>query len=239
LQNRVLITGAGRRVGLYLAQQLQLAGYSVVAHYRTETDGVQALRQLGVETIQGSFESKEAILAFASAVKSRFNSFRAIIHNASSFYVADENLNQAADQYEQFFLVHMMAPYLINETLRPLLESEDDNPCDIIHITDINAENPTALFDIYCSTKAGLHNLTLSLAKKYAPDVKVNAVAPGPVLFAEMHTGEVKAQTLSETLLQREGGLEPVYLAVKSILDNPFLTGISLPVDGGRRLSKR
>jgi dihydromonapterin reductase/dihydrofolate reductase len=54
-----------------------------------------------------------------------------------------------------------------------------------------------------------------------------------------MHTGEVKAQTLSETLLQREGGLEPVYLAVKSILDNPFLTGISLPVDGGRRLSKR
>lgn len=67
----------------------------------------------------------------------------------------------------------------------------------------------------------------------------MNAIAPGPVLFADMHTGEVKQQTLSETLLQREGGADAVYLAVKSVLDNPFITGVSLPVDGGRRLSKR
>lgn len=239
MQNRVLITGAGRRVGLYLAQQLQQAGYLVVAHYRTETEGVQALRELGVETIQGTFDSKAAILRFADEVKTRYDSFSAVIHNASSFYVADDDLAQAADQYEQFFLVHMMAPYLINETLRPMLKGADDKPADIIHITDINAENPTSDFDVYCSTKAGLHNLTLSLAKKYAPDVKVNAIAPGPVLFSDKHTGEVKAQTLSETLLQCEGGMEPVYLAVKSVLDNPFLTGVSLPVDGGRRLSKR
>lgn len=239
MQNKVLITGANRRVGLHLAQRLHDAGFSVLAHYRTETDGVQALREKGIATIQAAFDSKEAILDFVDRLTAEYQGFRAVIHNASSFFKASEDLVVAATQYEQFFNVHMLAPYLINEALRSRLQGDDDDPADIIHITDINAENPTALFDIYGTTKAGLHNLTLALAKKYAPKIKVNAIAPGPVLFADMHTGEVKQQTLSETLLQREGGADAVYLAVKSVLDNPFITGVSLPVDGGRRLSKR
>ena len=120
-----------------------------------------------------------------------------------------------------------------------MLIGEDGEAADIIHITDINVENPTPRFDIYGATKAGLHNMTLALAKKLAPKIKVNAVAPGPVLFTEMHSGEVKQQILAETLLGKEGGAEPVYLAVKSLLNNPFITGSSIPVDGGRRLSKR
>lgn len=77
------------------------------------------------------------------------------------------------------------------------------------------------------------------LAKKYAPTIKVNAVAPGPVLFTESHSDEVRQQMMSETPLGCEGGAEPVFLAVRSLLDNPFLTGVSIAVDGGRRLSKR
>lgn len=119
------------------------------------------------------------------------------------------------------------------------MRGDDDNPADIIHITDINAENPTPDFDIYGTTKAGLHNMTLALAKKFAPEIKVNAVAPGPVLFTASHSDAVKQQMMAETPLAREGGAEPVYLAIRSILENPFLTGISIPVDGGRRLSKR
>jgi dihydromonapterin reductase/dihydrofolate reductase len=133
----------------------------------------------------------------------------------------------------------MMAPFLINQSLQPLLKGDSGSPADIIHITDINVENPTPRFDIYGTTKAGLHNMMLVMAKKLAPTIKVNAVAPGPVLFTTQHSDQVKQQMLDETPLAKEGGAEPVYLAVKSLLDNPFITGASIPVDGGRRLSKR
>lgn len=239
MQKKVLVTGSGRRVGLHLAKRLHQDGYSVLAHYRSETEGVQELRNLGIETVQADLDNREAILDFVSRLRQHYRSLRAIIHNASSFTPTDEDLARAAEQYEQFFFVHMMAPFLINQGLHDRLQGEDGQPADIIHITDINVENPTPRFDIYGTTKAGLHNMTLALAKKYAPNIKVNAVAPGPVLFTESHSEEVRQAMLAETPLACEGGAEPVYLAVNSILNNPFLTGVSIPVDGGRRLSKR
>ena len=239
MQKKVLVTGTSRRVGLHLAMRLHQDGYSVLAHYRSETDGVQNLKALGIDTIRADFDSRESILDFVTRLRHQYGSFRAIVHNASSFTVTDEELARAALQYEQFFYVHMMAPFLINQGLHDRLQGDDGDPADIIHITDINVENPTPDFDIYGTTKAGLHNMMLALAKKYAPEVKVNAIAPGPVLFTESHSDEVRQQMMAETPLAREGGAEPVYLALKSLLTNPFLTGVSIPVDGGRRLSKR
>lgn len=238
LKNAVLVTGAGRRIGFHIAKRLHQDGYTVIAHYRTHTPEIQTLSEIGVKTIQAEFSNSEAILQFVQALQSDCNSFRAVIHNASSFAPTSEDLTTAAQQYEQFFNVHMMAPYLINQSLQPLLQGEQGAPADIIHITDINVENPTPQFDIYGTTKAGLDNMTRALAKKYAPTIKVNAVAPGPVLFTQQHSEQVKQQMLAETLLAKEGGAESVYLAVKSLLDNPFITGASIPVDGGRRLSK-
>ncbi|MCL4137105.1 UNVERIFIED_CONTAM: hypothetical protein GTU68_062284 [Idotea baltica] len=239
LENAVVVTGAGRRVGYHIAQRLHQDGYTVIAHYRTATPEIQALTELGIKTIQADLSDSEAILAFVEQLKSHCQRFRAIIHNASAFEPTSTDLEQAALQYQQFFTVHMMAPFLINQSLQALLVGEGNDPADIIHITDINVENPTAAFDIYGTTKAGLHNMTLAMAKKFGPEVKVNAVAPGPVLFTPMHSEAAKAAMLDETLLKKEGGAEPVYLAIKSILTNPFLTACSIPVDGGRRLSKR
>jgi len=238
LKKAILVTGAGRRVGFHLAKRLHENGQTVIAHYRTATAEIQVLHDLGIETIQADFDNSTAIIQFIDALKQRCDDFRAVIHNASSFARTEANLSQAAAQYEQFFNVHMMAPFLINKALEPLLIS-DDELGDIIHITDINAENPTVGFDIYGTTKAGLHNMMLVMAKEFAPRIKVNAVAPGPVLFTKLHSEEVIEKMLDETLLAKEGGAEPVYLAVQSLLDNPFITGVSLAVDGGRRLSKR
>lgn len=239
LENAILVTGTGRRIGYHIAKRLVEDGRHVIAHYRTYTDQIQALEKQGVVTIQADLVNTAAILAFVQALQLKCVSLRAIIHNASSFEPTTSDIEAAAQQYEQFFYIHMMAPFLINKGLHSLLQGEGDNPADIIHITDINVENPTPDFDIYGTTKAGLHNMTLALAKKYAPAIKVNAVAPGPVLFTDLHSAEVKNKMLAETPLAKEGGAEPVYLAVKSLLDNPFITGVSLPVDGGRRLSKR
>jgi dihydromonapterin reductase/dihydrofolate reductase len=239
IKQAVLVTGTGRRVGHHLALRLHQSGYKVVAHYRSRTAEVEALEQLGVCTIQADFVNSESILKFVTSLKQLCESFRAVIHNASSFSPTSDDLTEAAAQYEQFFNVHMMAPFLINQSLQPLLKGDSGSPADIIHITDINVENPTPRFDIYGTTKAGLHNMMLVMAKKLAPTIKVNAVAPGPVLFTTQHSDQVKQQMLDETPLAKEGGAEPVYLAVKSLLDNPFITGASIPVDGGRRLSKR
>ncbi|PHS27195.1 MAG: short-chain dehydrogenase [Methylophaga sp.] len=239
LENAILVTGAGRRIGYHIAKRLHEDGQCVIAHYRTQTDQIQALADLGVKTIQADLATTPAILKFVQALKSQCTSLRAVVHNASSFEATATDLEEVAQQYEQFFYIHMMAPFLINQGLQSLLRGEGEDPADIIHITDINVENPTPEFDIYGTTKAGLHNMTMALAKKYAPTIKVNAVAPGPVLFTDLHSAETKNRMLAETPLAREGGAEPVYLAVKSLLDNPFITGVSLPVDGGRRLSKR
>ena len=238
LKDVVLVTGAGRRVGFHLAQRLHQDGYTVLAQFRTQTEESEQLKQLGIVLIQADFASTEQIISFIEQVKNQCESIRGIIHNASSFEPTSDDLFEAAQQYEQFFNVHMKAPFLINETLTPLM-SNIESLKDIVHITDINAENPSEKFDIYCTTKAGLHNLTLAQAKKFAPDIKVNAIAPGPVMFSHLHSDEVIQQTLDETLLAKEGGAEPVYQALKSILDNPFMTGASIPVDGGRRLAKR
>ena len=231
----MLVSGAGRRVGFHIAQRLHQDGYNVVAHYRTATNEIQVLSELGIKCLQADFSSTENIFHFIELVKANCKSLRAIIHNASCFSPTDDDLSIAAEQYHAFFYAHMMAPFLINESLRDRMNGKE---ADIVHITDINVENPTPRFDIYGTTKAGLHNLTLAQAKKFAPQIKVNAVAPGPVLFTEQHDDMVRQQMLSETPLAREGGAEPVYLAIRSLLTNSFLTGVSIPVDGGRRLSK-
>jgi dihydromonapterin reductase/dihydrofolate reductase len=239
LENIVLITGCGRRVGFHLAQRLKQQGYNVLAQYRTHTDEVDRLTDMGVQVIQADLVDTQHILRFIEQVKTQCHSIRAIIHNASSFSPTEDSLEAAAAQYDAFYTVHMKAPYLINQALHSIMKGDKDLPADIIHITDINVENPTPKFDIYGTTKAGLHNMMLVLAKKFAPQIKVNAVAPGPVMFTPLHSQQVIDTMLSETPLAKEGGPEPVYLAVKSILDNPFMTGVSIAVDGGRRLSKR
>lgn len=239
LKNAILVTGAGSRIGYHIAKRLHEDDQSVIAHYRAHTDQIQALADLGVKIIQADFANSSAILEFVQALKSQCTKLRGVIHNASSFEPTSASLEEAAQQYERFFYIHMMAPFLINQGLQSIIKGEGDDPADIIHITDINVENPTPRFDIYGTTKAGLHNMTLVLAKKYAPAIKVNAVAPGPILFTKQHCAETQKRILQETPLAKEGGAESVYLAVKSVLDNPFITGISLPVDGGRRLSKR
>ncbi|MCX4189719.1 SDR family oxidoreductase [Methylophaga sp. OBS3] len=239
MQNPVLVTGCSRRVGFHIAKRLHEDGYRVLAHYRTDTDDVEALRQLGISVIQADFSDAAAILTFVQSLKTRFPAYRAVIHNASSFTPTESDLSLAAEQYQGFFNVHMLAPFLINQGIAEQLQGENGDPADIVHITDINVENPTPNFDSYGTTKAGLQNMTLALAKKLAPRVKVNSVAPGPVLFTESHSEAVRQAMLSETPLAREGGAEPVYLAIRSLLQNPFMTGVSIPVDGGRRLSKK
>jgi len=236
-KNTVLITGAGKRIGLHLAQQFIAQGDDVIVHYHQQAEATLALEKQGVLCIHADFCDTASVQKLIEKIHGSTTKLRAIIHNASAFEKTAEQLPQALQQFEQFFRVHMLASYQISTALVPLLQASDTEHSDIVQISDIYADNPNPLFDLYCASKAGAQNLALSLAKRYAPKIKVNIVQPGPILFKEWHSAAVKQQVLDETLLKKEGGADAISLAVMAILNNPYQTGSVIAVDGGRRLT--
>lgn len=126
---------------------------------------------------------------------------------------------------------------LINEGLFELLSATGDDP-NVIHITDIFAERPDPQYRTYTAAKAGLDNLALSYAQLWAPTVRVNRLQPGPILFLPEHSEEHKRKVLANTLLQREGGLQPVLDAIHLLINNAYMTGAVIKVDGGRFLAQ-
>ncbi len=231
----ILITGAGRRIGAHIARRLLENGQPVLAHYRTKTDELSALEKLGADTLAADFADAAGVSAFARAVRQRHPQLRAIIHNASSYGPTVTGSQPAAQQFLEFFNIHMLTPFLLNRELAPCLQAGGESATDIIHITDIYADNPVPDYDIYCATKAGLQNLALSAAKQLAPKVKVNVIQPGPIAFPKWHDAAQTHNILQQTPLARAGGAEVIYQAVRSILDNDFMTGAIVSVDGGRR----
>jgi len=232
----ILITGAGRRVGYALAERCLSLGQKVIAHYHQASEELSHLAQLGAHTLQADFNDRHSVQQMLAEIAELTPDLRAIIHNASAFSPSSQDSVQALAQLDQFYQIHVASPWQINSALTPQLMAYD-GIADIVHITDIYADNPNPMFDVYCASKAALQNLSLSFAKKLAPKVKVNVIQPGPILFKEWHSEAAKKAVLDETLLKFEAGPEPIIKAVLSVLDNPYQTGAVIAVDGGRRLT--
>lgn len=237
LNNAVLITGAGRRIGLALARHFLSVGRPVIAHYYTPTSEVDELRRAGVPCFAADLADAGAVRTLAETVTRTAGSLRAIVHNASAFGPTAAAVDDALQQMDLFYALHMRAPYALTAALAPQLRLCMEEHADAVFITDIYAERPSPAFDVYCASKAGMQNLALSFAKALAPKVKVNVVQPGPVLFKDWHGEDVRRRVLDQTLLGREGGAEPIVRSVAAILDNPYQTGSVIAVDGGRRLA--
>lgn len=231
------VTGAGRRLGYELCRYWLAQGWQVIAHYRSESADIETLRSLGAITLQADFEDDASVLSLIAQIKAQVPYLDLVVHNASCFYRESDDLEANLRAMDAFYRVHMKAPYALNIGLEPLLRATPHEHADVIHITDIFADRPNAMFTAYCSSKAGLANLSLSFAKRFAPKIKVNSIQPGPVKFLDSHTEAAKAAVLRETLLGREGGFEPVVQMVAAIVGNPFLTGAAYKVDGGRSLA--
>lgn len=228
----ILITGASQRIGLYCALRLLDAGQPVIASYRHEKPGVAQLRERGATCLQADFADQAGILAFIEQVQAHTDSLRAIIHNASDWVT--ENPGHEAEAFRQLFSVHMLAPYLINLHCAYLLERSQ--PADIIHLSDDVARKGSANRIAYSASKAGLDNLTLSFAARFAPKIKVNAIAPALIQFNEGDDPEYRARALAKSALGIEPGPQVIYQSVRYLLDNPYVTGTTLTVNGGRHL---
>lgn len=234
----IVITGTSRNIGAYLAARFLDAGQPVIAQYRSETGTITELVARGAIPVQGDFASPEATLQIAETLSAAAPRLRAVIHNASAFAPTSEDVSKAAQQFQTFFEVHMRAPHLLNTRLAGHLRGPGKRPGDIVHITDIYADNPAVPYDIYCATKAGLQSLSLAFAKRLGPDVKVNAIQPGAISFENWVDADQRRAMLEATPLGRTGSAEAIYQAIRAVLDNDYQTGAVIPVDGGRRLGR-
>ena len=231
---RALVTGCGRRLGFYLCEQLVAAGWQVTGSYRSERPELARLRDLGVELVRADFAVEEDVARLVTVLGAH-DDLALIIHNASAFEPQAAEPAAQLVQFEQFYRVHMAAPFQLNRALAPKLAGNPN--ASIIHITDIYIHAPAPQFAAYVATKAGAHSLAMSFARELAPAVRVNTIEPGPILFLDEHGDAWRQQVLARTPLAREGGLEPIWQAVRLLMANDYMTGASIRVDGGRALA--
>lgn len=228
----ILITGASQRIGLHCAERLLDEGQPVIISYRTPRASLDRLRERGAVTLPADFSGAPGIHAFIAALKQQTHTLRAIVHNASDWHV--ETPGQEAEVFQRMFEVHMLAPYLINLHCAELLQH--GGPADIIHIGDDVTRVGSKKHIAYAASKAGLDNLTLSFAARLAPAIKVNGIAPALIQFNEGDDEEYRRKALAKSSLGIEPGAEVVYQSLRYLLDNPYVTGTTLAVNGGRHL---
>ena len=228
----ILITGASQRVGLHCAQRLLADGQAVIISYRSEHPEVEQLRAAGAIAIHGDFSSEAGVLQFITALKNQTDSLRAIVHNASEWLA--ETPGDEAQVFTRMFNVHMLAPYLINLHCEQLLHRCE--VADIIHVSDDVTRKGSSKHIAYCASKAGLDSLTLSFAARFAPRIKVNGIAPALLMFQPHDDSAYRAKALAKSAMGIEPGPEVIYQSLRYLLDNPYVTGTTLTVNGGRHV---
>ncbi|WP_435926585.1 dihydromonapterin reductase [Dryocola sp. BD613] len=231
----VLITGAGRRIGLALAKDFLARRQQVIVSFRTRYPSIDELERAGALCLFGDFSTDEGIKAFADSVMQRCNGLRAIIHNASAWQAESSSVAHS-DTLAAMLQIHVNAPYLMNHLLEPLLRGHGHAGSDIIHFTDYVVERGSDKHIAYAASKAALDNLTRSFARKLAPEVKVNSIAPAMILFNEHDDAQYRKAALNKSLMKVAPGEKEIVALVNYLLESRYVTGRSHAVDGGRPL---
>jgi len=234
----ILITGAGQRIGLAIAQYYIAQGQPVIITYRTRHKAVDLLEQQGVTCIHSDFSTDEGTDSFTNTLFKLTSSLRAIIHNASSWDCEKNNPNHA-DLFDNMMRIHAKTPYLINLMCADLLlnyQKNEQAPADIIHLTDYVVETGSPKHIAYAASKAALENMTKSFSAKYAPYIKVNSIAPSLIIFNEHDDEQYRIKTLKKSLMGIEPGCQEIINSIDLLLHSQYITGRALPVDGGRHL---
>ena len=238
----VLVTGASHRIGATIVRLLHAEGMNVILHYRHSREAAQKiqqelneLREESVILIQADLHETAKISEMVREAIKGWGRLDVVINNASSFYPTpigkiDEKV------WDDLIGSNLKAPLFLCQAAAPYLKQQQGN---IINIVDIHADRPLKEHTIYSIAKAGLVMLTKSMARELGPDVRVNAVAPGAILWPENDIDDVtKKRILSGTVLKRQGCPDDIARAVRFLIKEAnYMSGQVLTVDGGRTLS--
>jgi len=239
----VLVTGGAKRVGAVITRSLHAEGKRVVVHYHRSAAAAEELvaklnrdRPGSAALIDGDLLDTAALPALAARAVACFGRIDGLVNNASSFHPGSIGAIDEA-HWTDLIGTNLKAPLFLTQALAPQLREHRGF---VINITDIHAERPLRDYLLYTVAKAGLAGLTRSLALELSPEVRVNAVAPGPVLWpeeSEVDTFDAaeRDRIVAQTMLKRAGSPEDVADAVCFLACHaPYVTGHILPVDGGR-----
>lgn len=236
-----LVTGGARRVGAEIVKHLHAAGATVAIHYRNSQDAAQNLAaELNAQRANSAISfgadllQAESIPELVAAVTARCGGLHILVNNASSFYPTP--LAELSDaQWTELMGSNLKAPLFMAQAAAAELRRARGL---IINIVDIHGLRPLPGYIVYSTAKAALIHLTKALARELAPDIRVNGIAPGPVLWPETGVDAAQRQDIiNSTLLQRAGTPADVARAVCFFASAaPFVTGQILAVDGGRSL---
>ncbi len=237
----VLITGGAKRVGAATARLLHASGANLMVHYRSSVDEARALqddlnavRPDSVALIQADLLDVNGLPSLVNQTVATFGGLDVLVNNASSFYPTPVGTITMKD-WDSLMGSNLLAPLFLSQAAAPELKKR--RGC-IVNIADIHAERPMKSYVVYSVAKAGVVGLTKSLARELGPLVRVNAVAPGPIMWPEddPNFDEVSRQRIvSHTILKTAGGPDDIARAVRFFaIDAPYVTGQVLAVDGGR-----
>ncbi len=240
----VLITGGAKRVGAAICRRLHRQGASLMVHYRSSVAEAQALadelnghRADSVTLVQGDLLDPATPEKLVVAAVIRYGRLDVLVNNASSFYPTGVGEITEA-HWVDLVGTNLKAPLFLSQAAAP--ELRKNRGC-IVNIADIHAERPMKSYVVYSLAKAGLVALTKSLAQELGPEVRVNAVAPGPIMWPEGDPTFDEAERrriVEHTALKREGQPDDIARTVRFLVDDaPYVTGVILPVDGGRSAS--
>lgn len=241
----VLITGGARRIGAAIARELHRRGCNLIIHYRrSDTDARALQRELldkrpdSLQILCADLEAHDEVIRLADMALTAFGKLDGLVNNASSFYrtpVAEATLSD----WDTLINSNTRAAFFLSQQLAPSLAQRNGN---IVNITDMNADRGMKEFSIYTMAKSALKSMTRSLARELAPAVRVNAVAPGAILWPEhindpQEHGDEQQHILDGIPAGRLGSPEDIAMAVAFLmLDAHYMTGQTVRVDGGRAL---
>lgn len=238
-----LITGAARRVGATIARTLHANGANILLHFRSSKNDAEMLKSDleanridSVHLIQGDFDQSGTYAQVADQ-SLHWGRVDGLINNASTFFPTPMG-GITEEHWDQLINPNLKIPLFLSQALAPALQKTKGS---IVNIVDIHAERPLKNHSVYCAAKAGLAMLTKSLACDLGPEVRVNGVAPGAILWPESDTNQnaldesAKQTIMSRTFLKRQGSPDDIASAVLYFMkDAHYVTGQILAVDGGR-----
>lgn len=240
-----LITGAAKRIGAATARRLHTAGFNIVVHYSQSASAAQQLvwelnqiRANSAQLVQADLLQTDTASRLVEAAAGLWHGLDVLINNASSFYPTPVGGITEAD-WQDLVGTNLKAPLFLSQAAAPYLKARRGT---IVNLTDVHAERPMLNFPVYSVAKAGLLGLTRALARELAPEIRVNAVAPGSILWPDTQQGEEKSEAAKAAILQRTplgriGDAEDIARTIAFLVtDAPYITGQVIPVDGGRNL---
>lgn len=240
----VLVTGGARRVGAAICRHLHAAGANLLVHYRSAALEARALQvELNARRAESVALAQTDLLKIAACsqlVKSalkHFGQLDAVVNNASSFFPTA--IGEITEQsWDDLVGTNLKAPLFLAQAAAPELRKQ--HGC-IVNLVDIHADLPMRNHAVYTAAKGGLAALTRALARDLGPEIRVNGVAPGTILWPDDETWRdelARQRIINQTALKRVGEPEDIARAVKFLLaDAPYVTGQIIAVDGGRSLS--